>query len=188
MKQDIDALYIEFVQKNSLWIDAVPKTFADFEQSDVLLLAPMKRDIDSNERHRLHLRAIQIAFDLDYKLLFHLCQRDIASCPPFNTHDQRLYNYFQILGTQVELRDAISDVLGYLLYNRNCYDDPYDRTEIEKTLRREHFQKINDRYGSVESYLERVREMLFINNLGERDNFHDLSPDVWNKVMQRIIK
>lgn len=105
--------------------------------------------------------ALMLIFDLDPELLYSICDRDYIWRPVMSFNG----NYIQWItqtSDSLERRDAIEEIFSYLYRKSDPdWDESYEFDEKELELRKEHLDKIEKKYGGLNSYLEIVSKKLW---------------------------
>ena len=115
--------------------------------------------------------AMMLIFDLDPEILYNLSQMDYLWRP--TTDKGYTANYIQWLTfSDCEERDPIEEIFSYLYRNGDAHwNEPYCFSERDIELRKQHLEKIELKYGGLDSYLKIVSNKLWQDSYYLRDNY-----------------
>jgi len=120
------------------------------------------REGDGNEGK--FYRALELVFDVDPRIIDHICNRDHLEFTSYPTIDftDITPNFFQILNFAGEVHDSIDNTIRYLFFDTEIrWGEPYDFNDEELKLRKEFHKKREQKYTSIKQYFDRISIMLF---------------------------
>ena len=143
-------------------MDEIRKIWADNPD----LLSPV--DNEDDEIVDKFYRVLELAFDVDPKIIDRIGNRDVLDFPDdVESGDINvgfIPNFFQLINSSGEEHDAIHETINYLFRDTDVsFDEDYDFSEKELNLRKIFHKKLNQKYDSKEQYFNRVGVVLFRN-------------------------
>lgn len=124
----------------------------------------IKKQKKEESRYGKFSRAMELAFDIDHKLMGCIINRGILGIPDGILGDNTIFpNFFQLAscGTTSCGDDPIATIYSYLFYSSDLWDgELYYFDDEEKQLRKEFREKIKEKYITKRKYLDRVTEVL----------------------------
>ena len=131
-----------------------------------------------DEDYELFTAALGLVFDVDFVLIAHLSNYDYIDLPSITTP----CNYAQWLTLEYDERNSISELLSYLFTkSEDVWDEPFEFTDEELKLRREHLLKIKN-YGGASAYFKRCSI-----NLWREENYLETNYSYYVKLIDKLI-